>query len=509
MTEIRFGTDGWRGVIADDFTFANVRLVARAIGRRVRAEAGAGARVLVGHDTRFLAGEFARAAAESLAREDLAVGLTSRFAPTPAFSYAVVDRQAFGAVVVTASHNPPRYSGLKFKASFGGSAPVAFTRAVEEEIRTLQAEHPSPPPGCRPGGSRRGTPSAEPGAGGGADAGSPPPAIEAFDPVDPWLDRLEQFVDMARLGRSGIRVILDVMYGAGQGLLAERLRRAGCQVEELHAELNPAFGGLHPEPIPKYLGALQARLREAAAAPRRVGFAFDGDSDRIAPVDETGRVITPHETLALLLRHLVEHRTLRGPVVRSVNIGRMVDAEAERLGLPVVVTPIGFKFIAEAMQAHDALLGGEESGGFAVRGYIPERDAALIALLLLDCMAATGRSLGALVGELERAHGAYRYGRLDLTLPSLARRDRVVEALRTSPPPDLAGRRVAGVETLDGVRLDLADRAWLMLRASGTEPLLRIYAEAGSEADVAALLAWGRARALDEEDGDGRTPAQE
>jgi phosphomannomutase len=267
-------------------------------------------------------------------------------------------------------------------------------------------------------------------------------------------------------------------------------------VEELHAEINPAFGGLHPEPIPKYLGALMARMREVPESGRRVGFAFDGDSDRIAPVDETGRVITPHETLALLLRHLVRNRKMGGAVIRSVNVGRMVDAEAKALGLPLVVTPIGFKFIAEAMQAHDALVGGEESGGFAIRGYIPERDSALIALLLLECMAMTGKSLGMLVGELEERYGPHRYGRLDLRLASLAQRDRIVADLRTAPPPTILGRRVAGVEPLDGVRLDREDKSWVMLRASGTEPLLRIYAEAGSEAEVEALLEWGRSLAL-------------
>jgi phosphomannomutase len=209
-------------------------------------------------------------------------------------------------------------------------------------------------------------------------------------------------------------------------------------------------------------------------------------------VDESGRVVTPHETLALLIRHLAEQRGERGAVVRSLNIGRMADREAARLGLPVTVTPIGFKFIAERMQAQDALVGGEESGGFAVRGHIPERDPGLIALLLLECLAVTGRSLGELVGELEARYGPHRYRRLDLTLGSLLERDRVVAALRAAPPAAIRGMRVTGVEPLDGIRLDREDGSWVMLRASGTEPLLRIYAEAGSESAVDALLEWGR-----------------
>ncbi len=470
MTDIRFGTDGWRGVIADDFTFANVRLVARAIARRVLAEAGGGPipHLLVGHDTRFLSREFAQAAADAMAAEGLRVSLAVEFAPSPAISYAVVRLRAAGAVIITASHNPPQYSGVKFKASFGGSAPIAFTRAVEEEIRRLQSENSK------------------------FEIRNSKLEIGSFDPREPWLDRLEELVDIRRIGRSGIRVALDVMYGAGQGLLAQRLRKAGCEVRELHGEINPIFGGLHPEPIPIYMGALIDSVKGWEGAGPRVGFAFDGDSDRLGPVDEEGNVITPHQTLALLLRHVVQNRDMRGPVVKSVNIGHMVDAEAAARGLPVVVTPVGFKHIAEAMQRHNAVVGGEESGGFAVRGHIPERDPGLVSLLLLECMAMTRKSLGTLVREMEGEYGSHRYGRLDLRLASLDARDRVVAALMASPPDALLSLRVRHVETMDGVKLTREDHSWVMLRASGTEPLLRIYAEAPTEGEVDALLAWGR-----------------
>ena len=240
MTDIRFGTDGWRGIIAEDVTFASIRLVARAIARRVRADAAnqSSPHILVGHDTRFLSREFARTAADAIAGEGLQVGLTSAFAPTPAYSYAVVRLGAAGAVVITASHNPPEYNGVKFKTNFGGSASIAFTRGVEEQIRAMQAEGRAPS------------------AGGKSEIRNPKSEIDSFDPRTLWLDRLEELADVARIGRSGIRVALDVMYGAGQGLLSERLRRRGAEVRELHAELNPGFGGLHPEPIPAYLGAL-------------------------------------------------------------------------------------------------------------------------------------------------------------------------------------------------------------------------------------------------------------
>jgi phosphomannomutase len=478
MTDIRFGTDGWRGIIADDVTFATVRLTTRAIARRVRVEAGSAGvpHVLVGYDTRFLSREFAQAAAEAMAAEGVQVSLADRFAPTPAFSYAVVRLRAAGAVVITASHNPPQYSGVKFKASFGGSAPVSFTRGVEEEIRRMGAEAAQPA------------------------AGSPQrAAIDVFDAREPWLDRLEALVEISRIGRSGIRVALDVMYGAGQGLLAARLRNAGCDVRELHAEVNPNFGGLHPEPILPYLGPLIDHVRGWGGPGIRVGFAFDGDSDRIAPVDEEGAIVTPHQVLALLVRHLARNRRQQGAIVKSVNIGHMVDLEAAALGLPLVVTPIGFKFIAAAMQEQDALVGGEESGGFAVRGHIPERDPGLICLLLLECMAATGKSLGTLVREMESAYGTHRYGRVDLRLATLADRDRVVAQVTNAPPTRLLDQLVRQVDTLDGVKLIRADQSWVMLRASGTEPLLRIYAEASTETEVGALLAWGRELATGKE----------
>ncbi len=477
MTDIRFGTDGWRGIIAEDVTFANVRLVARAIARRVHAGAGgrSSPHVLVGHDTRFLSREFARTAAEAMAGEGVQVSLASAFAPTPAFSYAVVQLGAAGAVVITASHNPPEYSGVKFKTSFGGSASIAFTRGVEEEIRRLSAEPRAP------------------------SAENSKFAIGSFDARTPWLDRLENLVDIAQIGRSGIRVALDVMYGASQGFLSERLRRAGATVRELHGEQNPGFGGLHPEPIPAYLGALMDCVKSWEGTGPRVGFAFDGDGDRVSPVDEDGNVISPHQTLALLLRHLVRNRGQHGPVVKSVNIGHMVDAEAEALSLSLVVTPVGFKHITEAMRQHDATVGGEESGGFAVRGHIPERDGALITLLLLECMTMTGKSLGALVGEMEAEYGPRRYGRLDLRLASLEERDRVVASVAASPPDQILSVPIRHVDTMDGIKLTRGDHSWIMLRASGTEPLLRIYAEAPSESEVNALLAWGRTIATGKE----------
>ncbi len=482
MTDIHFGTDGWRGVIADEVTFSSVRLVARAIARCVLVGASGeeAPHILIGYDTRFLSREFAQAAAGVMAGEGVQVSLAESFAPTPALSYAVVRLGATGGVVITASHNPPLYSGVKLKTAFGGSAPATFTQAIEEEIQRLQAD------------------SREPDGEGNFEIRNSKFEIAYFDPRVLWLDRLEELADVPRIGKSRMRVVLDVMYGAGQGLLAGRLRQAGCEVRELHAEVNPTFGGLHPEPIPRYMGALIEEVKGWTGPKHPVGFAFDGDSDRIAPVDELGNVLSPHQTLALLVRHLARNRRERGAVVKSVNIGRMVELEAAALGLPVAVTPIGFKYIAAAMREHGALVGGEESGGFAVRGHIPERDPGLVCLLLLECMAMTGKSLGMLVREMETEYGPHRYGRIDLRLPTLADRDRVVASLKAAPPGELLSKLVRQVDSLDGVKLIRADHSWVMLRASGTEPLLRIYAEAPTDAEVESLLMWGRRTTLGE-----------
>ncbi len=467
---IHFGTDGWRGVIAEDFTFANVRRVARAIGRLLR-DAPATSPVLVGYDTRFLSREFAATAAREIAAEGLPVELASTFSPTPALGYAVASRSARGGLMITASHNPASYSGIKLKTAQGGPASPAETAKVEELLPDLL---PPPPPTL---------------------------PLSPFDPKPRYLTRLTEFVDIDRIRAAGLHVIIDPMYGAGQGYLATLLKQHGIAVQEIHGEVNPTFGGYHPEPMAAHLAELRESVRSlAAGGGLRIGIAFDGDADRVGALEETGTFVTSHQIFALLLIHLVTHRSLTGEVVKTFSTTRMIDRLAERYRLPLTETPIGFKYIAERIAQVPVLLGGEESGGIGFPPHLPERDGSLTALFLLECMAWEGKSLGELLRDLDRLVGPHRYGRVDLPLSDPARGEQVVDELRRSPPRTVgAGRRVQEVATLDGVKLLFTDGSWLLFRPSGTEPVLRLYSEAATEDQVAELLRFAQERASGKE----------
>jgi phosphomannomutase len=475
VSGIRFGTDGWRGVIAADFTFTAVRLVAGAIARQVLATAVTGPHptVLVGYDTRFLSREFAEAAARVLAGQGLQVRLASTFLGSPLLSYGVVQAGADGGVMITASHNPPQYNGVKFKTRHGGSASLEFTQGVEREIRALQA----------------------PGAGPVPESGD---ALLEFDPRPAHRVRMKELADLSRIAAAPLEVFLDPMYGAGQGYLSGILRALRVRVTELHAEVNPAFGGHPPEPLARHLTDLTRAVinhPSSGAGTLRVGLAFDGDADRLAAVDEQGRYVNSHQIFALLLKHLFVHRGMTGRVVKAFSTGQMVDKLADAYGLPLTITPIGFKHIAEEMLKRDVLIGGEESGGVAICGHIPERDATLAALLLLEYVATVGKPLGALMADVEKEFGPHRYERVDVPLASLEAAEALVRGVTEDPPDALKGVKVLRVEDLDGVKMHCADGSWLLLRRSGTEPLLRIYAEGPSEERVAELLKWGIRRA--------------
>jgi len=478
---IRFGTDGWRGRIAEEFTFANVRRVAQAIASYCK-ERSASSPLVVGYDTRFLSREFAQTAAEVLAHAGLPVLFSETFAPTPAFSYAVVAQRAGGAVVITASHNPPAFNGLKLKSGRGGSVPPDVTAAIEARLPSSRAPSPGP--------------------------GTPGAPILPFDPRPAYLKRLQELVDLGRVRAAGIAVVVDPMYGAAQGWLSGLLRTAGIPVEELHARVDPLFAATPPEPLPSHLQELSARVREGSGR-MRVGFALDGDGDRVAAVDEGGNFVTPHQIFALLLKHLVEHRRMGGAVVGNFATTAMVEKLAKRYALPFHETPIGFKHIALLMEGEDVLIGGEESGGIGVKGHLPERDGTLSALLLLELMAVEGKPLGRLLAELEAQVGPHRYGRIDLpasgpTVSAEAIR-RWIERRGLPPLPFPLGE----VRELDGLKLLFRDGRWLLLRPSGTEPVIRIYAEAPSGEEVATLLTWGRTilGRIAEKEGDDDTQA--
>ncbi|MDZ4655861.1 MAG: phosphoglucosamine mutase [Coriobacteriia bacterium] len=455
--DIHFGTDGWRAVIAEDFTYDNLRRAADAAGR-VFAEDAPGGLVIVGHDTRFEAASFARAAAEVLATHGLRVTVTDRYLPTPALCWSVAhDDAAVGGVMLTASHNPAPYLGFKLRMSDGGASPVSFTQRVEA---ALVAEPPT----------ARGT-------------------YEVVDLVGPYLSALRAFVDGDAIAKAGLRVAVDPLYGAGQTYLAETLRSFGVEVTEIHSELNPGFGGLHPEPIPPHIDEVRALVkREGLDA----AFITDGDADRIGAADRNGAFVNPHRIIALITRHLVEDRKMTGTVVKTLSTSVLVDRLGVALGLEVVTTPVGFKWIYEEMVKGDVLIGGEESGGIGIPSHVRERDGLLMALLLAEMMGQRGQGLAELVEDLFAVTGPMEYSRVDLRLEP-AVKDAFVERMPSLAPTSLAGLEVLDIVRIDGVKFLLPDDAWLLLRTSGTEPLVRVYAEASSAGVVDDLLAAGKA----------------
>jgi phosphomannomutase len=456
VTAIKFGTDGWRGVIGEEFTEANAALVVHAAGEVWAADDADRRRPLVvGYDTRDKSRTVAEQSAAILAGQGWPVILSDRPVPTPLVSFTVVERGALGGLVITASHNPARFNGIKLKAPFGGSMPPEFTARVEA---ALVARSPQ----CRAGGGGR---------------------VERVNLVDAYLERLRSRIDARARPARPLRIVADALYGATAGMIGSLVPPAWGEVRILHAEADPTFGGLHPEPIPPHLDQLAAEVRRTGAD---LGVAMDGDGDRLGVVAADGRWITPHAVLALLTRHLVHVRGWRGEVVKGFAVGVQVDRVCERYGLPLHVTPIGFKHIAALMQSRDILIGGEESGGVGFRDHLPERDGLLSALFVLEAVVASGTNLDGLVARLEAEAGAAVYRRRDYTLhPDLGRR--LVARLDAAPPDRLGGHHVVRAETLDGRKFWLDDGAWVLVRPSGTEPLLRVYVEGPTEAEVDAL----------------------
>jgi len=458
--KIKFGTDGWRGVIAQDFTFANLRRVAEAIAQYVREESDAAKGLVVGYDTRFLSAEFAKHASEIVAAWGIPVVLGDRATPTPAVSYAVATRQTAGAIMITASHNPYRWNGVKFKAFFGGSAPPSIMRRIEIHLHCLDRS------GIHP---RKGRPA----------------SIQTMDLIGPYLERLKGLVHLDRIRSSGRRYVIDPMYGAARGCMARLLDEAEIPYREIHDEHNPLFPGINPEPIEPHIEELRQAVVEGGYD---AGFATDGDADRVGAVDCDGTFIDSHKIFSILLKHVAEDLGLRGEVVKTFSTTEMVTKLARKYGLPLHVTPIGFKYICELMLTRDVLIGGEESGGIGIKGHLPERDGMLNSLLLAEVMADRGRTLGELVQELTQEFGPHFYGRVDLEIPKDVAQ-RVVRLVGQRKIKRVAGMKVTSVDDLDGIKMRFGDSAWLLVRASGTENVLRLYAEAPSAEQVKALLA--------------------
>jgi phosphomannomutase len=455
--QIKFGTDGWRGIIGDTFTFENVRRVAAAIGRYVCREGEPERGLVVGYDSRFLSPEAAQVAARQLAAEGIPVLLADCATPTPAVSYAVVARKAAGAVMVTASHNPYIWNGVKLKAPYGSSASPEVMKRVETYV-------PDVDPGKAQ--SSRATP------------------IEIADLVTPYLERIKTLVSLERIRESGRTFVIDPMFGAARGCLARLFEEAGVSFSEIHGEHNPLFPGINPEPIDPHL----ADLSNAVVMTKSdAGFATDGDADRIGAVDELGNTVDSHKVFSVLLKHLAVERGQKGEVVKTVSTTQMIDKIAAKYGLPLHVTPIGFKYVAELMLERDILIGGEESGGIAARGHLPERDGVLNSLYLADIIAQRGKTLGELVQELQEEFGPHYYRRVDLEIDK-ADAHRVVGQARAGKLNSVADFKVLALDDRDGVKMVLGDSMWVLVRASGTENVLRLYAEAPTPEQVTMLL---------------------
>ncbi|MFQ3567101.1 MAG: phosphoglucomutase/phosphomannomutase family protein [Aggregatilineales bacterium] len=472
---IRFGTDGWRAVIADTFTFENLRLISQAVADSINRQHLGPDRpqVVVGYDTRFLSDRFAAETARVLAANNIVTWLTRTDAPTPAISYNVKEKGAAAGIVITASHNPPRYNGFKLKASYGGSATSEACALIEDQLKLMERDARGPNLMDYQQALDQGL-------------------IVRFDPSWTYYEHLGTLVDLDRISEGELNVVVDAMWGAGRGAFAGILSRTRTRMTEIRSTLNPGFGGIHPEPILKYLNELVAAVQRQQAD---VGLATDGDADRIGAIDALGNFVDPHHIMALVLKHLLEVRGQRGLIVKTVSTTFMIDNIAAQHDLQVRETPVGFNYIGDLMMREDVLIGGEESGGISIRGHIPEGDGILMGLLLLEIIAHAGAPLHEIIAQLQAKFGPAHYGRVDAKLRIQRSKKQVVTMLTDQAPPTLAGETVVKVDTLDGVKFYLSDRSWLLIRPSGTEPILRIYAEARSQEAVKALLEGGQAMA--------------
>jgi phosphomannomutase len=445
---IRFGTDGWRGIIAEDFTVANARIVAHAIARYVVRGEDARKGVLIGYDHRFASDRIAAAAAEVISATGTPVWLTDKPCPTPAISLLVRQRQAAGGLVITASHNPYCWNGIKYKASYGSSALPSIVAQIENELENVQRDGLPPLPARKE-------------------------LIQSLDPRAPYLDTIEKLVDWQRIRNAKFRFVSDVMHGSATGLLVELFRRNGVACDEIRGTRDPRFAGIHPEPIEPHIDTLRQAVR---VGKYDAGFCSDGDGDRIGAIDRTGAFVNPHQIFALLVWHLAGTRNLPGDIAKTFSVTKLIDKLAAKFGRKLHEVPIGFKYICELMLEQNILIGGEESGGIGTSLYLPERDSTVSALFLAELIAWHGKSLGELLAALNAEFGEYHYGRVDLDLKP-GQKEKAIEYFSGNKLTKLLELPIVRRENMDGIKLYLGEAGWLSVRASGTETLLRVYCE--------------------------------
>ncbi len=476
---IKFGTDGWRGIIADDFTFANVRIAAEAIAAYIHSRKGSADEdpskgLCIGYDTRFGSKAFARTCAEVASATGIPVMLANAVTPTPALSFGVRERGAAGGIMITSSHNPAQWNGVKYKAWYGGSGKPSIISAIEGWL---------------------GKPVAR---------AAQPAAITEVDFLPTYLKAIESFADLDLIASSGMKFCIDSMYGAGATILSDIFNRIGVANVPIRSNPNPLFPGINPEPIEPHIRALgEATVANGCQA----GLCTDGDADRIGATDEHGIFVDPHKIYSVLLSWVLKYKGWPGAVTRAFNTTKMLDRIARKHGRELIEHGIGFKFVCDLMLEREVVMGGEESGGIGFQRHLPERDGLLNALLLANVMAQEKKTLGQLVADLQAEYGEHHYGRIDLHIPDEQKNSAIARARALKPgDPVFAGMAIYSQENLDGVKFYLdnpeattkpkAAETWLLLRASGTEPLLRIYAESCSKESVAKLLDSARTFAM-------------
>jgi phosphomannomutase len=465
---IKFGTDGWRAIIAEDYTFDNVRIAAQATCEWLKTTERVSGGLVIGWDTRFGSQRFAQAVAEVAAANDIKVMITDKATPTPVVSYNVMNRKAAGGVIITSSHNPAPYNGFKIKTHVGASAEPDVVENVESRLDAITAR-----------GDVKRVPFKDAVASG---------MVEIIDPKPSYLEQVHRLVDIQRLRDAGITVAVDAMYGAGSGYFQDLLEGGKTRLISLRQEYNPGFPGIAPEPIQPHVDFLLEQVRSSGAD---AGLATDGDADRIGLCDENGVFINQLQVFALLFLYLLEVRGLRGPAVRSVTTTEMADSLGKIYGVPVYETAVGFKYVGPRMVELDAIIGGEESGGFGFSGHIPERDALVAGAYLLDLMVHLKRPMSGVLDFLREKVGPRFYHRWDVEFPA-SERDAIAKRVDESTPDSIDGSAVRGVNTVDGYKWSMEDGSWLLIRFSGTEPLLRIYTETDAQDRVDRILTAGK-----------------
>lgn len=459
MSSIKFGTDGWRGIIAEDFTFANARTVAQAIARYVVRGEDARKGVIVGFDHRYASDTVAQIVGDIISSTGTPVFLCDKPCPTPAISQLVRERKAAGGIVVTASHNPYIWNGLKYKASYGSSALPSVVTQIENELAIVESSNIPPLP-------------------------PQPKLIQPLEPREPYLDTLERLVDWDRIRKSKLRFVSDAMYGSAAGLLPDLFKRNGIPCDEIRGVRDARFGGIHPEPIEPHIRALQDSV---VAGKYDAGFAADGDGDRIGAVDRTGAFVNPHQIFSLLVWHLAGTRNLPGEIAKTFSVTKLIDKLSAKLGRKLHEVPIGFKYVCELMLEQNILIGGEESGGIGFSLYLPERDATVSALFLAELMAWHGKSLGELLRTLHDEFGEFHYGRVDLDVKP-GQKEKTIAYFSNGKCNMLLNLPVTRREDLDGIKIYLGDVGWVLVRASGTENLLRVYSETNRKETTRSVL---------------------